>query len=176
MKREISYLKEKFETGDKPEQEHFSDWMDSYWHKDEKIPMDNLNIDVSSKADKTAENLSAENITSWKAKLVEPSQITIDATSNIDTNSKDVSGLKMHGKNVVINNGASNIDLQCLQSSERDFMCTITKAGTGSITIKNGSGVSIKSVDYTNVLNGGVGSTAKLQRIGNDYYVRIFNT
>ncbi|MDQ1095815.1 MULTISPECIES: hypothetical protein [Chryseobacterium] len=175
MKRDINYLKEKFETNDTPEQADFQDWMDSYWHKDEKIPMDNLNIDVSTKADRTAENLSAENIASWKAKLNEPSQITIETSSNIHTNEL-INGMKMHGKNMVVKNGNANIELQCLQSSEQDFMCTITKAGTGSITIKNGSGVSIKSVDYTNVLNGGVGSTAKLQRIGNDYYLRIFNT
>lgn len=37
MKRELSYLKEKFETNDTPREEDFSDWMDSYWHKDETI-------------------------------------------------------------------------------------------------------------------------------------------
>lgn len=42
MKQELSYLKEKFETNDTPRQEDFSDWMDSYWHKDEKIPVENL--------------------------------------------------------------------------------------------------------------------------------------
>jgi len=175
MKRELNYLKEKFETNDVPLQEDFSDWMDSYWHKDEKIPMDSLNIDVSAKADKTAENLSAENITSWKSKLNEPSQITIETTANIDTN-KDANGVKMNGKNILVYNGTSNINLQCLLSSSSDFMCTITKAGTGSITFTTGSGVTINQVDYTNILNGGIGSTAKVQRIGNVYYLRIFNT
>lgn len=28
-----------FENGDKPSQEHFWEWQDSYWHKDEKIDM-----------------------------------------------------------------------------------------------------------------------------------------
>ncbi|MFC4686310.1 hypothetical protein ACFO4P_05085 [Epilithonimonas pallida] len=168
-------LKGFFETGDKPTQEHFHEWLDSYWHKDEKIPMDSLNIDVSSKADKTAENLSAENIASWKTKLIEPSQITIETTLSIDTN-KDVNGVKMHGRNVVVKNGSNNINIQCLTSSASDFMCTITKAGTGSITFTNGSGVTINQVDYTNILNGGIGSTAKIQRIDNVYYIRIFNT
>lgn len=176
MKRELSYLKDKFETGDKPEQEHFSDWMDSYWHKDEKIPMDNLSVDVSSKADKTAENLSAENILSWKNRINEPSQITIETTTDIDTNTKDGNGSKMYGKNVVIKNGTANINLQCLLSSESDHMFTITKAGTGAITFTKSSGANIVSVDYTNILNGGIGSTAKLQRIDNVYYLRIFNT
>lgn len=31
-------LKLYFENGDKPTQEHFWAWLDSYWHKDEKIP------------------------------------------------------------------------------------------------------------------------------------------
>jgi len=32
-------LKNWFRTGDKPLQEQFWNWMDSYWHKDESIPM-----------------------------------------------------------------------------------------------------------------------------------------
>lgn len=167
-------LKSYFETGDKPTQEQFYEWMDSYWHKEEKIPMDNLNIDVSSKADKTAENLTAEDIKNWKAKLSEPSQLIMETTTKIDTN-KDVNAVKIHGKNVVVKNGTNNIDFQCLVTSEADFVCTITKAGTGAITFTGGSGITINQIDYTNVLNGGIGSTAKLQRIGNVYYLRIFN-
>ena len=33
-------LKLLFEKGDTPKQEHFYEWMDSYWHKDEKIPIE----------------------------------------------------------------------------------------------------------------------------------------
>lgn len=33
-----------FENGDKPTQQHFWDWQDSYWHKDEKIPQESLDI------------------------------------------------------------------------------------------------------------------------------------
>lgn len=33
-------LKKLFENGDKPTQENFWEWQDSYWHKDEKLPMD----------------------------------------------------------------------------------------------------------------------------------------
>ena len=167
-------LKTYFETGDKPTQEQFYDWMDSYWHKDEKIPVDSLSIDVSAKADKTAENLSVENVASWKTKLIEPSQITIETASSITTD-YTVNGYKMHGKNVVIKNGASNIDLKCVASSAADFICTITKAGTGTITIKNDSGVTVSQVDYTNMLNGGIGSTARIQRINGVFYIRIFN-
>lgn len=35
-------LKLYFENGDKPMQEHFWEWLDSYWHKDEKISQDSL--------------------------------------------------------------------------------------------------------------------------------------
>jgi len=33
-------LKSFFETGDIPTQEQFYEWMDSYWHKEEKIPQE----------------------------------------------------------------------------------------------------------------------------------------
>ncbi len=35
-------LKKYFENGDKPTQEQFWEWQESYWHKDEKIPMHNI--------------------------------------------------------------------------------------------------------------------------------------
>ncbi|MNU12444.1 hypothetical protein D3C71_04680 [compost metagenome] len=34
-------LKKLFENGDKPTQENFWEWQDSYWHKDEKLPTEN---------------------------------------------------------------------------------------------------------------------------------------
>jgi len=33
-------LKTYFETGDKPTQDQFYEWMDSYWHKEESLPLD----------------------------------------------------------------------------------------------------------------------------------------
>lgn len=33
-------LKSYFETGDKPTQDQFYEWMDSYWHKEEKITLE----------------------------------------------------------------------------------------------------------------------------------------
>ncbi|MGU3374351.1 hypothetical protein [Chryseobacterium sp. M5A1_1a] len=44
-------LKQYFENGDIPKQEEFWDWQESYWHKDEKIPLDKLAYDFSQKAD-----------------------------------------------------------------------------------------------------------------------------
>ena len=37
-------LKKLFENGDKPTQEEFWEWQDSYWHKDEKLPTENTGI------------------------------------------------------------------------------------------------------------------------------------
>jgi hypothetical protein len=44
-------LKQFFENGDIPKQEEFWDWQESYWHKDEKIPLDKVAYDFSQKAD-----------------------------------------------------------------------------------------------------------------------------
>lgn len=43
MKRTKEELKQFFENGDKPNQEQFWDWQDSYWHKDELIPKEKIN-------------------------------------------------------------------------------------------------------------------------------------
>ena len=44
-------LKQFFENGDKPTQEQFWEWQDSYWHKEETIPQNKVEIDLSQKAD-----------------------------------------------------------------------------------------------------------------------------
>lgn len=62
-------LKKYFENGDIPVQEEFWEWHDSYWHKDEKIPADQLDYDLSKKADVNASNLSPQNAQLWKEKI-----------------------------------------------------------------------------------------------------------
>jgi hypothetical protein len=39
----INTLKSWFKRGFKPLQQQFYDWMDSYWHKDEKLPISSVN-------------------------------------------------------------------------------------------------------------------------------------
>jgi hypothetical protein len=39
----INTLKNWFKRGFKPLQQQFYDWMDSYWHKDEQLPMSSIN-------------------------------------------------------------------------------------------------------------------------------------
>ncbi|GEJ47979.1 hypothetical protein [Chryseobacterium sp. ON_d1] len=62
-------LKKYFENGDIPVQEEFWEWQESYWHKDEKIPADKLDYDLTQKADVTASNLSPQNAQLWKDKI-----------------------------------------------------------------------------------------------------------
>lgn len=41
-KQSINQLKQWFETGDYPTQQQFWDWLESYFHKDDKIPVDSV--------------------------------------------------------------------------------------------------------------------------------------
>nr|DAY34495.1 MAG TPA: GDSL like Lipase Acylhydrolase [Caudoviricetes sp.] len=80
-KTTINIIKSWFKTGLKPTQDQFWSWQDSYWHKDEIIPQENiqnLSTTLSSKADADqlankanadATGLTQENITAWNTKL-----------------------------------------------------------------------------------------------------------
>lgn len=78
-KVDIAQLKNWFKNGLKPAQEHFWNWMDSYWHKDEKIPQNQVDgldeyfntiaSEISKRASVDASNLSNENVEDWKEKL-----------------------------------------------------------------------------------------------------------
>lgn len=77
----INIIKNWFKTGLKPTQEQFWNWMDSYWHKDELIPQENikdLSTTLSGKADADqlankanadATGLTEEQITKWQKAL-----------------------------------------------------------------------------------------------------------
>ncbi|PQA94489.1 hypothetical protein B0A69_08465 [Chryseobacterium shigense] len=62
-------LKQYFENGDIPVQEEFWEWQNSYWHKDEKLPLQNIDYDFDKKADVNASNLSTQNAQLWKDKI-----------------------------------------------------------------------------------------------------------
>lgn len=78
-KTSITQLKNWFKNGLKPLQEHFWNWMDSYWHKDEMIPIDTIaGLDVyfdqvasdinqvsQNYPTKDAANLSPRDVASW---------------------------------------------------------------------------------------------------------------
>ncbi|MGQ3647188.1 hypothetical protein ACT8PC_10240, partial [Ornithobacterium rhinotracheale] len=58
-KTDLNSIKQWFKNGLKPTQEQFWAWLDSYWHKDDKIPAENIQglnemlsgIDLSSKVE-----------------------------------------------------------------------------------------------------------------------------
>lgn len=62
-------LRTYFENGDIPVQEEFWEWQESYWHKGEKLPLDNIDYDFSQKANTNASNLNPQNVQLWKDKI-----------------------------------------------------------------------------------------------------------
>lgn len=76
-KVDLSTIKNWFKTGLKPTQQQFWNTWDSFWHKDDEISqtnIENLTADLGDKADTDAENLTPQNVTSWKEKLGVTSQ------------------------------------------------------------------------------------------------------
>ncbi|HCA08628.1 hypothetical protein [Chryseobacterium sp.] len=79
-------LKQYFENGDIPVQEEFWEWQNSYWHKDEKLPLANIDYDFAKKADVNASNLSTQNTQLWKEKIETQTSIQNPAlTGNVLT-------------------------------------------------------------------------------------------
>lgn len=64
-------IKKYFENGDIPNQEQFWDWQDSYWHKDEIIPSDKIDIDLSNKADLVGGKVPATQLPSYVDDVIE---------------------------------------------------------------------------------------------------------
>lgn len=62
-------LKQYFENGDIPVQEEFWEWQESYWHKDEKLPLGNIDYDFAKKAEVNASNINTQNAQLWKDKI-----------------------------------------------------------------------------------------------------------
>ncbi|MDY3521589.1 hypothetical protein PG614_08255 [Riemerella anatipestifer] len=112
-------LKNWFRNGLKPTQEQFWAWLDSYFHKSEKIPqmqIEGLDESLANKADasqlngkaeKDASGLTEENIISWKEALGVgelPSNIATvdsgDVEGNVHTKEQIVTLLENSGKNI----------------------------------------------------------------------------
>jgi len=69
-------LKQYFENNDIPKQEEFWEWQDSYWHKDEKIPADKVDLDLSQKADLVSGKVPAAQLPSYVDDVVEFSSLS----------------------------------------------------------------------------------------------------
>lgn len=102
------------------------------------------------------------------------SQIRLTTSSSITTLTTSQS-IGQHGKNVIIDNGASAINITTNVNSEFDFVSSYLKHGSSAITFLAGSGSTLISVDGSSALTGAVGSTATLSRVGNAFYLRISN-
>ncbi|WP_027380502.1 hypothetical protein [Chryseobacterium daeguense] len=64
-------IKKFFENGDIPNQEQFWEWQDSYWHKEEQIPADKVDLDLSHKADLLGGKVPASQLPSYVDDVVE---------------------------------------------------------------------------------------------------------
>lgn len=64
-------LKSFFENGDIPKQDDFWEWQDSYWHKNEKLPLENIDYDFSNKADLIDGKIPATQLPSYVDDILE---------------------------------------------------------------------------------------------------------
>ncbi|CAA9199044.1 NHL repeat-containing protein [Flavobacterium collinsii] len=104
---------------------------------------------------------------------VEPTQITITTSTSVTTDTQDANGKKQLGKNVIINNGTSAINITV--NAGTDFNASYLKHGTGTITFVQAAGRTLVQVNATAALNGAPGSTATISSIGTTDYLRISN-
>lgn len=83
----IATLKTWFETGDKPTQSQFWDWLDSFFHKSESIPqasVTNLVTDLSGKATQTALDNLAASVVPQVEVLNAPGSVAIGELTLVD--------------------------------------------------------------------------------------------
>ncbi|MCK0206229.1 hypothetical protein [Ornithobacterium rhinotracheale] len=111
-KTDLNTIKNWFKNGLKPTQEQFWAWLDSFWHKDDKIPAENIqglnemlsSIDLSSK-------VATSDFERYKKEQVEAFKLKADANaSNLDGENK-----RIWKSALGINEKASSDDLQALK-------------------------------------------------------------
>lgn len=119
MATDLNTLKNWFKTGLKPTQKQFWAWMDSYWHKNDKIPQSQIEgldkslenkaetSDLNTKANADATGLGDDNIISWKKALgvggIPKNMAKIDTDSeqgNVHTKEQIAELLENSGKNI----------------------------------------------------------------------------
>lgn len=98
----------------------------------------------------------------------------ITTTTSITTETKTNSNLSQNGKNIIIDNGANNINLRVNAFAGGNFCATYIKDGTGTISIVAGSGVTLDLVQYTDVVNGKSGSRFMISQNGSTNTFKIF--
>lgn len=98
-------------------------------------------------------------------------KITITTAVSITTATTDAGGLGQNGRHVIIDNGASIINITCNGGVTTSY----GKVGTGAITFVQGSGRTLVQLSGTAVMNGIAGSTATLWSNGATDYLLITN-
>lgn len=116
--------------------------------------------------------------------VTSPIQTQIDAvnvnvitiTTSISITTDTVSGAYgQHGRHNKISNGANAINIQCVSTSNADFVASYEKIGTATITFTAGAGITLTTLSGTAAMTGVAGSKACLSRNGSIYYLQITN-
>ena len=111
--------------------------------------------------------------------LIQPNNITITTNISITTETPSTNeGYGQYGKNVMVNNGANNININVTTNTTADFIASYTKLGIGSINFQATSPAILQGFPIlapASTINGVAGSTALLTRTGNTFYVQINN-
>jgi hypothetical protein len=103
--------------------------------------------------------------------------ITITTAVSITTDTTSGS-YGQHGRHVKISNGANAINIQCVSTSNADFVASYEKIGTGAITFTFAAPITnVVTLSGTNQITAAaaIGSKACLSRNGNVYYLQITN-
>lgn len=110
--------------------------------------------------------------TAIKARVasLEDSQVII--TTDVDISTL----LNQKGKNVIIDNGTTPINIICDISAPANFMASFSRLGSAPVTITNGGGVAVVDVyGKGKICNGAVMSSFTLERVANVFYLKMNN-
>lgn len=100
--------------------------------------------------------------------------ITITTAVSITTDTTNGT-YGQHGRHNKISNGANAINIECVSTSNADFVASYEKIGTSTITFTAGAGITLTTLSGTAAMSGVAGSKACLSRNGSIYYLQITN-
>jgi hypothetical protein len=104
--------------------------------------------------------------------------ITISQTTSFTTETTSTTGgYSQNGRNVMIQNSATSINITVNTAAATDFIASYTKLSASgvNITFLAGVGATLTTLSGTAIISGGAGSTALLTRSGNIFYLQINN-
>lgn len=146
MKQTKEKLRQVFENGDKPNQQDFYDWQDSYWHKDERIPkekiegIDNVSLNYDLHWSSTNKKLS----------LIDFKGVTI---SEISLQTLDNEGTDLRYNTAAATLELYNADNELLDSiSVTDFVknvATQLSINSNTLQLKDSAGNILSTVNFS---------------------------